>query len=133
MKKAALALVAALAFSSAAAFADSFDDGGFNDGRYAGPFIEPITIVDVRESEPNAYIIASGIITRQNIPGIYTLTDTEDETISILVYIGDFAWKNLEFDGETPVVVYGWVIKSDSDIRILADRVGLPEEEQGGM
>ncbi|GHU08614.1 hypothetical protein FACS1894151_04850 [Spirochaetia bacterium] len=127
MKKIALVLVAALAIGSVAVFADSFDGGG-----YTGPSIEPITIAEVRESEPNAYVIASGTITRQNIPGIYTLTNTdeEDNAISILVYIGDFAWVNLEIDGETPVVVYGWVIKSDSDVRILAERVGLPAEEE---
>jgi uncharacterized protein YdeI (BOF family) len=121
-----LAAVGMLVLSSAL-YAQSFGGGG-----YAGPSIEPISIADVRDADPNTYVVVTGIITQQNAPGYYVLTDAEaeEDADTIFVRIDSYAWANLEVDDATPVLIYGIVLKSASSVEILALRVGFPEEEE---
>jgi uncharacterized protein YdeI (BOF family) len=120
-----LAAIGIVAFSSAL-YAESFGGGG-----YTGPSIEPVSIADVRDAEPNAYVIVNGILTQQNVPGYFVLTDAEaeEDADSIFVRIDSYAWANQEVDDATPVQIYGIVLKSASNVEVLAIRVGFPEEE----
>jgi uncharacterized protein YdeI (BOF family) len=120
-----LAAIGIVALSSAL-YAQNFGGGG-----YTGPSIEPVSITDVKEAEPNAYVIVNGIITQQLVPGYFVLTDAEaeEDADSIFVRIDSYAWANLEVDDATPVQIYGILLKSASNVEILAERVGFPEEE----
>jgi uncharacterized protein YdeI (BOF family) len=103
----------------------------FGKGGYSGPSLEPITIADLADVAPNDFVIVSGTIIQQRVPGRYVLADGEGEDqVSVVVRIGPYEWGNIEVDDATSVMVYGTVLKSpQSAIEILAERVGLPEEE----
>jgi uncharacterized protein YdeI (BOF family) len=125
MKKLVCFLVVGIALVSMSLFAQTFDGGA-----YGGPVLEPITIADLPTQEANAYVIVSGVLALQRLPGgRYVLVDGEgEEQVSVVVRADSLAWSNLEVDGETPVLVYGIVLKSDSSIEILAERIGFPAE-----
>jgi uncharacterized protein YdeI (BOF family) len=110
---------------SSVLYAESFAGGG-----YTGPSLEAITIADLQETTPNTYVMVSGTISQQRVPGRYVLVDGEGEDqVSVVVRIGPYEWANLEVDDATVVVIYGIVLKSESSTEILAERIGLLEEE----
>jgi uncharacterized protein YdeI (BOF family) len=127
MKKQLCLLAFGIAFM---AFSSAVYAQGFGGGGYTGPSLEPITIADLAETTPNQYVIVSGLLEQQRVPGRFILAEGEDEEkVSVIVRIGTYEWANLEVDGETTVWVYGIVIKSEAGLEILAERVGLPVEE----
>jgi uncharacterized protein YdeI (BOF family) len=109
---------------SSVLYAQSFAGGG-----YTGPSLEAITIADLADAAPNTYVMVSGTISQQRVPGRYILVDGEGEDqVSVVVRIGSYEWANLEVDDATAVVVYGIVLKSESSTEIFAERIGLLEE-----
>ena len=101
----------------------------FGRGGYVGNMLEPITIEDLKEAAPNAYVIVSGYLVRQRVPGIFVLADeAEDYTISVVVNLSDYNWANLKIDASTPVLVYGVVSKSDLSTVLMGERVEVVAE-----
>ena len=109
------------------AFSTMLHAEAFNGGGYLGPSLEPITIADLADAAPNQFVIVSGILVQQRMPGRFVFVDESDDQSSVMVRIGAFEWSNLEVDGETPVLVYGIVLKSESSIEILAERIAFPD------
>jgi uncharacterized protein YdeI (BOF family) len=124
MKKLACFLAVGIVSVSMSLFAQTFDGGA-----YTGAVLEPITIADLPDQPANAYVIVSGVLASQRAPGRYVLVDGEgEEQVSVVVRADSWVWSNLDVDGETPVLVYGIVLKSDSSIEVLAERIGFPAE-----
>jgi uncharacterized protein YdeI (BOF family) len=123
MKKILAFLIVGFVAASTMVFADNFGLGS-----YGGPSLEPITIGDLADSETGDFVVVSGLITLQRLPGQYVLTDIDDDTVSIIVYIPTSAWSNVEVDDGTGVLVYGNVLKSEQSTEIFVRRVEIPEE-----
>jgi uncharacterized protein YdeI (BOF family) len=103
-------------------FSGALEAQGFGGGGYTGPSLEPITIADLAGASANEYVIVSGILVRQNMPGRFVLVDREIGS-AVSVRIGAYEWANLEVDGETPILVYGVVLKSAFGLEIIAERI----------
>jgi uncharacterized protein YdeI (BOF family) len=102
------------------------DTEAFAGGGYTGAVLEPIAIADLLNVKPNAYVIVSGYLVQQRVPGTFILADdSQNPTISVVVHFTRYGWANLEIDGATPVLVYGIVSRSDLRIEIDADRVEI--------
>ena len=125
MKKRMFFLALGMVSLSLTVYAQTFGGGG-----YTGPSLEPVSIADVREAEASTFVIVTGTLIQQNVPGRFVLSEGEDdEKVSIIVHIDSYAWSNLEVDGETEVQIYGILVKTYSSTEIYAERVGLPSEE----
>ena len=102
------------------------DAEAFAGGGYTGTVLAPITIADLQTAVPNSYVIVSGYIIQQRVPGTYVLADKPtNPTISVVVRFTRYGWANLEIDAATPVLVYGIVSKSDLRTEVDADRVEI--------
>ena len=100
------------------------DGEAFAGGGYTGTVLAPITIADLQTAVPNAYVIVTGYIIQQRVPGTYVLADDPNTpTISVVIRFTRYGWANLEIDAATPVWVYGVVSKSDLRTEVDADRV----------
>ena len=96
----------------------------FGRGGYVGNVLKPITINELANEAPNAFVIVSGYLIQQRVPGTYVLADkAKDHTISVVVYFNEYDWVNLSIDAATPVLIYGIVSKSDLRTQIIAERV----------
>jgi uncharacterized protein YdeI (BOF family) len=124
MRKTAFILTGLMLLSTAI-FAETFGGGG-----YAGTVLEPITIEDLQEATPNQYVIVEGYLIQQRVPGTYILaSDTEDPEFSVIVHFNPYNWANLDIDGETPVLVYGIVDRSELSIEVIGKRIEVQAEE----
>jgi uncharacterized protein YdeI (BOF family) len=102
----------------------------FGRGGYSGIKLAPVEISDLLSEAPNAYVIVGGYIIGQRVPGTFVLADDPDDPqVSVVVYLNDYFWANLEIDSTTPVLVYGTVSRSDLRTEINGERV----EIQGGQ
>ncbi|MDR1586015.1 MAG: hypothetical protein LBS57_01020 [Treponema sp.] len=102
----------------------------FGRGGYTGTRLTPIEISDLLSQAPNAYVIVSGYIIGQRVPGTFVLADDPDDPqVSVVVYLNDYFWVNLQIDPSTPVLVYGTASRSDLRTEIIGERV----EVQGGQ
>jgi uncharacterized protein YdeI (BOF family) len=108
---------------------DDYDVGGTQDfgrGGYSGGKLEPIEISGLLSEVPNAYVIVSGYIIGQRVPGTFILADDADNPqVSVVVYLNDYFWANLQIDSSTPVLVYGTVSRSDLRTEIIGERVEI--------
>jgi uncharacterized protein YdeI (BOF family) len=103
---------------------NSSDD--FGRGGYTGPVLGIITIDDLRDSAPNAFVIVEGYLIQQRVPGTYILANAaKDYTVSVVVHINPYFWSNLQVDADTPVLVYGTVNRSELRIEVEAIRVEI--------
>jgi hypothetical protein len=126
MKKLTCLVLVLAASLSMALFAGSFDGG-----TYGGATIEPIGIADLADQPNGQLVIVNGTLTLQRLPGLLELSEgEEEEKVSVEVIVPPYAWVNLEVDDGTPVVVYGTVLKSGQATKIVAERIGLPPEEE---
>ena len=127
MKKLLCLLIVGLACVSVGLFAQTFDGGG-----YVGPAIEAIAVADLVDAIPNEFVIVTGTLIQEHVPGLYVLADDNaqegEEPAQVLVRIGTYAWSNLEIDDTTPVNIYGIVLKKYMNTEILALRVDLAGE-----
>ena len=133
MKNKALFVIIGLLLVSTIAFAQTDQEGpgnlDFGRGGYVGNLLMPITIEDLAAEAPNAYVIVSGYLVQQRVPGAFVLADdSEDYTISVVVYFNDYNWANLQIDASTPVLVYGTVSKSDLRTEIMGERIEIQGE-----
>ena len=127
MKKLVCFLFVGLVCISVGLFAQNFDGGG-----YYGPSIEPIGVADLVDAAPNDFIIVTGTLIQQNVPGLFVLEDDYweegEEPAQVLVRIDSYAWSNLEVDETTPVLIYGIVLKKYMNTEVLALRVDFTEQ-----
>jgi uncharacterized protein YdeI (BOF family) len=98
----------------------------FGGGGYSGTLLTPIAIADLANALPNQYVIVSGYLVQERVPGTYVLANTADNyTISVVVHLNAYNWANLQIDARTPVLVYGTVSKANLTTEIAADRVEI--------
>jgi uncharacterized protein YdeI (BOF family) len=96
----------------------------FAGGGYTGTVLAPITIADLANAEPNQYVIVSGFLVQQRVPGTYILGDAADNPrVSVVVHLNPYNWANLSVDGKTAVLIYGTVSKANLSTEINADRI----------
>ncbi|MDR0877952.1 MAG: NirD/YgiW/YdeI family stress tolerance protein [Treponema sp.] len=101
-------------------------DQAFGGGGYTGTVLTPIAIADLANATPNQYVIVSGYLVQERVPGTYVLANTaENPTISVVVHLNAYTWANLQIDARTPVLVYGIVSKANLSTEIDADRVEI--------
>ena len=128
MKNKVVFLIIGLLLVSTVLFAQQGSSGqDFGRGGYVGNVLMPITIADLPAEAPNAYVIVSGYLISQRVPGTFVLADeAEDPTISVVVYFNDYDWANLQIDAATPVLIYGTVSKSDLRTEVIGERIEIP-------
>ena len=131
MKSKVFLLMIGLLLVSVALFAQTQEQNAsgtldFGRGGYTGNLLTPITIEELLSQAPNAYVIVSGYLVRQRVPGTFVLADAaENYSLSVVVYLSDYNWANLEIDASTPVLVYGVASTSDLRIVIMGERIEI--------
>ena len=137
MKKVVFFLVIGMLLLSGAAFAQttqgvspanakSTNPDYFAGGGYTGPALGTLTIMDLLDTAPNAFVIVEGYIVQQRVPGTFVLADAaQNAKVSVVVRFNDYGWVNLNVDAKTPVLVYGNVNRSDLRIEIEAARIEI--------
>jgi uncharacterized protein (TIGR00156 family) len=103
-------------------------DDNFARGGYQGPVLEITAVGDLANAAQNEWVIVEGYLIQQRVPGTYILADDpRNPTASVVVHINPYFWSNLSVSGDTLILVYGIVNRSEFRIEIEATRVDISQ------
>ena len=139
MKKFILLLAVMLLFSGAL-FAQttqgaSGDQGNYQDnfarGAYEGPVLGIIDIDELKNAEPNEWVILEGYLIQERRPGVYILGKTASTPVlnygdTVIIHFDPSDWVNLQINANIPVLVHGIVNRYQLNIEIEAVRIEIP-------
>ena len=114
--------------STNTANAQGTNSDNFARGGYTGPVLGTIAIGDLMNTTPNEFVIVEGYLVQQRVPGTYILAEAPDNSnTSVVIRLNPYFWSNLEIDGNTPVLVYGTVNRSELRIELEATRIEIKQ------
>ena len=98
----------------------------YTGGGYTGPLLGVSAIEDLLSARPNQWVKVEGYLIGKRVDGSFILADAaEDFTSSVVVYIHEYVWANLEIAPDTHVIVYGIVNRSELRTEIEARRIEI--------
>ena len=96
----------------------------YTGGGYTGPLLGVSAIADLANARPNQWVKVEGFLIGKRVDGSFILANTaQDFTSSVVVYIHEYVWANLEIGADTPVIVYGIVNRSELRTELEARRI----------